>query len=144
MPLIGLAVSVTEDPLQIIPSLLVVPEVSAKLTVGDGSGFTVTEAEVEAEQALLKLVTVTEYEVVDDGETEMLSVEPPGEDHEYVTPLEGVVVSVTEVPLQIVPSLLLVPEVSAKLTVGLGNAFTDTVVDTDAKHAVVELVTVTV
>ena len=55
----GLAVRVTDAPLQIVPSLLVVPEVSAKVILGVGKVFTVTEAEVVAEQPVVVLVTVT-------------------------------------------------------------------------------------
>jgi hypothetical protein len=59
MPLVGLAVSVADDPLQIVPSLLVVPELSAMPMVDVGNGLTVTEAEAEVEQAVVELVTVT-------------------------------------------------------------------------------------
>jgi hypothetical protein len=41
MPEAGLAFNVTEAPVQMIPSLLVVPEVSVKLIVAAGSGLTV-------------------------------------------------------------------------------------------------------
>ena len=59
IPEVGFAVSVTASPLQVIPSSSVVPDVSAKLIVGEGNGFTVTEVEVEAEQAVVEFVTVT-------------------------------------------------------------------------------------
>jgi hypothetical protein len=52
-------VSVTDAPLHITPSLLVVPEVSVKLITGLGNAFTVTVAEVWAEQPVLEFVTVT-------------------------------------------------------------------------------------
>ena len=57
--MVGLAISVTDVPLQIVPSLLVVPEVSVKVIVGLGSALTVTEAGIEAEQLVLELVTET-------------------------------------------------------------------------------------
>ena len=55
----GLAVSVTDVPLQIVPSLLAVPDVSVKLMVGFCNEFTATEAEAEVEQLVVELVTVT-------------------------------------------------------------------------------------
>lgn len=61
----------------------------------------------------------------------------------YVIPLVGFAVSVTDVPLQIIPSLFVVPDVSVKLMVGLGFVFTVTDDDTDAEQLVEELVTVT-
>ena len=68
--------------MQIIPSLFAVPEVSANVIVGLGSAFTVIEVETDAKQFVVELVTVTVYEVVVEGETEILSLVPPGEDHE--------------------------------------------------------------
>jgi hypothetical protein len=81
--------------------------------------------------------------VLEDGETEILSVVPPGEDHEYVTSDEGAAVSVTLAPLQMIPSLLVVPDASVKAIVGLGSEFTDTNAVAEAEQAVVKLVTVT-
>jgi hypothetical protein len=54
-----LAVRVTADPAQIIPSLEAVPDVSVKLMLGLGRGLTVTTEETEAEQIVVELVTVT-------------------------------------------------------------------------------------
>lgn len=82
MPLVGLAISVTDAPLQITPSSFAVPDVSDILTVALGNVFTVTEVDVDAEQAVVELVTVTEYALVDEGDMEILSLVPPGEDHE--------------------------------------------------------------
>ena len=48
------------------------PDISVTLIVGLGNVFTVTEVEVEAEHAVVEFVTVTVYEVVDDGETTLL------------------------------------------------------------------------
>ena len=45
--------------MQIVPSLLVVPDVSANVTLGVGSEFTVIEAETDAAQLVVELVTVT-------------------------------------------------------------------------------------
>jgi hypothetical protein len=55
----GEAVSVTASPLQTVPSLLAVPDVSVKEIVGE-TEFTVTDVEAEAEQAVAVSVTVTE------------------------------------------------------------------------------------
>lgn len=59
IPLVGLAVSVTASPEQIVPSLLVAPDVSVNEIVGAGFAFTVTDEDVEAEQFVVELVTVT-------------------------------------------------------------------------------------
>jgi hypothetical protein len=77
MPETGLAVKVTDAPAQIVPSLFVVPEVSAKVIVAAGEVFTVTEDEVEAEHAVAVSVTVTLYELLEAGVTTMLSEVPP-------------------------------------------------------------------
>ncbi len=60
-----------------------------------------------------------------DGDTEMAAVVwfPS---HRYVPPE---VVSVTLLPTQIIPSLLLVPNVSVALIEGVGSAFTVTVTE---------------
>ena len=136
---------VTEVPLQIIPSSFAVPEVSENDIVGVGKEFTVTDEDVVAEQAVVEFVIVTMYEVVEDGETTLLfPIALIGAAHEYVIPVVGFAVSVTEVPLQIIPSLFAVPEVSVKLMVGPGNEFTITEAEVEAAQLVVELVTVTV
>ena len=59
MPEIGLAVSITAAPLQVMPSLFLVPDVSAMPIVGLGKACTVTEAETDAAQLVVELVTVT-------------------------------------------------------------------------------------
>ena len=64
----GVTVSVTASPLQIVPSLLVAPEVSVKLITGKME-FTLTDADTDAKQAVVELVTVTVYEAFEDGET---------------------------------------------------------------------------
>jgi len=52
-----LALNVTESPLQIVPSLLLAPEVSETLMEASGKGLTVIVSDAVAEQP--KLVTVT-------------------------------------------------------------------------------------
>ena len=79
----GFAVSVTDVPLQIVPSSLVVPDVSVKLIDGLGSEFTVTDADTDAAQFVEVLVTVTVYAVVEVGETDLsFPVAPIGAAHE--------------------------------------------------------------
>jgi hypothetical protein len=102
-------VRVTAVPSQMVPSLLAVPDVSVKAIAGLGNGLTVTEADTELKQLVVVLVTVTVYEVVEEGLTIMLSLVPPV-DQPYITPEDGVVVRVTDVPLQIMPSLFTVPD----------------------------------
>ncbi len=76
---------------------------------------------------------------VDDGDTEMAAVVwfPF---HRYVPPD---VVSVTLLPAQIIPSLLLAPKASVALIEGVGSAFTVTALVADAVHMFTS-VTVTV
>src|SRR6266540_6407614 len=103
-----------------IPSLLVVPEVSAMAMAGDGIAFTVIVCVAVAVHPLA-FVAVTVYVVVAAGETEIAAVFWP-ELHTYDVPPEAV--SVTAAPLQMIPSLLVVPEVSAMAMAGDGMAFT--------------------
>jgi hypothetical protein len=113
--------------------------------VGLGRGLTVIEVEAVAEHAVTEFVTVTSYAVVDDGETTLLfPLALIGAAQEYVIPVVGLAVSVTDAPVQIIPSLLAVPEVSAILIVGDGKEFTVTDAATDAAQLVVAFVTVTV
>jgi hypothetical protein len=56
---VGLAIRVTLSPEQMIPSLLLAPEVSVKLIVGLGKELTVTEAAAEAMQLVVEFVTIT-------------------------------------------------------------------------------------
>ena len=66
----GFAVSVTKAPAHVVPSLFVVPEVSATLTDAEGSGLTVIATDEDAEQPVAAIVGVTVYVVVDEGEAE--------------------------------------------------------------------------
>lgn len=69
------AVRVTLAPLQMVPSLLAVPEVSATVIAGIGSGLTVMVVDAVAVHPSA-LVTVTVYVVVTIGETEPVALEP--------------------------------------------------------------------
>ena len=111
------AVSVTAAPLQMIPSLLVVPEVSAMAMAGDGMAFTVIVCVAVAIHPLA-FVAVTVYVVVAAGETEIAAVFCP-ELHTYDVPPEAV--SVTAAPLQMIPSLLATPDVSETVIDGVGK-----------------------
>jgi hypothetical protein len=129
------ALSVTMSPLQIVPSLLDVPEVSVTLMEGVwGNGLTIIVFVPLAEQP--KLVTVTVYVVVILGDTVIELVLEPSL-HKYVkagvtkldsgaslpAKLFGVptvpALSVTMSPLHIVPSLLVVPDDSVTLMEGV-------------------------
>jgi len=69
------AVRVTLAPLQIVPSLLAVPDVSVTVIEGVGSGLTVIVFDAVAVHPSA-LVTVTVYVVVTIGETEPDALEP--------------------------------------------------------------------
>ena len=126
-----------------VPSLFVVPDVSVKVIVGE-TELPVTDEDADAKQAVVELVTVTVYDVVELGETTLLfPLALIGAGQEEVIPLVGLAVSVTLSPLHIIPSSFVVPDVSLKVMVGLGNVLTVTDVEVDAEQAVVELVTVT-
>ena len=70
------AVSVALEPLQIIPSFPVMPDVSETATEAEGSGLTVIVVDAVPVQPATE-VTVTVYVVVPDGVTEIEApVEP--------------------------------------------------------------------
>jgi len=69
-------VSVTLAPLQIVPSLLVRPEVSVIVIVGIGSGFTVMVVAV-VEEHPSAFVTVTVYVVVVIGDLVIAATDSP-------------------------------------------------------------------
>jgi hypothetical protein len=74
---------------------------------------TIMFTEADAEHPSTVLVEVTEYEVFAPGVTVLLAPVPPGGvDHIYVAVTGVEAVKVTEVPRQILPSLLAFPEVS--------------------------------
>jgi hypothetical protein len=58
-------------------------------------------------------------------------------------PVVGLAVRVADLVAQMVPSLLVRPEESMMLMVGVGSGFTVIVVDADAEQAMVALVIVT-
>jgi bifunctional ADP-heptose synthase (sugar kinase/adenylyltransferase) len=99
-----------------VPSLPETPEVSVTVTDGVGSGFTVIVVEAVAVQPSA-LVTVTVYVVVVAGETVVAAVLSPLL-HTYVAPPEAV--SVAEAVAQIVPSLFVLPDVSATAIEAVG------------------------
>ena len=104
-----------------------------------GTGFTVMVLVAVAEQAFA-FVTVTVYVVVTAGVTVMAAVVAPVL-QAYVPP--PVAVKVAEAPAQMMPSLLVVPEVSVTEIAGVGNGLTVMVlVDVAVQPAA--LVTVTV
>lgn len=117
-------VSVTEDPAHIAPSLGVLPEVSDTVIPATGSGLTVIVVDAVAVQPLA-LVTVTVYGVVPTGVTVMAIVVAPVLQR-YVPP--PLAVSVADAPAQIVPSLLVVPDVSATVIPAVGIGLTVIVV----------------
>jgi hypothetical protein len=128
-------------PVQIVPSLLVIPEVSATEMDAVGSALTmivVDEVSVQPSE----LVTVTVYVSSAIGDTLIAAVVCGGVVLQLydVPPLA---VSVALAPVQIVPSLLVVPDVSATVIIGVGSALTVIVVD-DVAVQPSELVTVTV
>ena len=122
-----LAVSVALPPVQMIPSLFADPDISATAIIGVGSALTVT---VEEEVAVhpSAFVTVTVYVVFVLGETVIAAVVCGGVVFQLyeVPPLA---VSVALSPVQIVPSLGVLPDMSVTTMDGVGNAFTVTVVD---------------
>jgi len=97
------------------------PPVTVKVL---GSGFTMIVLIAVAEQ-LLAFVTVTVYVVVVAGLTVIAAVVAPVL-QAYVPP--PVPVNVAEVPEQMIPSLLVVPEVSATVIPAVGKGFTVIVV----------------
>jgi len=116
----------TDVPTQIVPSLEVVPDVSVYPIAGSGSGFTVTVSVAVAVHPFAA-VAVTVYVVVVVGET-VLEDEELESSHEYETPPEAF--SVTLSPLQVVPSLFVLPDVSVTETDGVGGVHTPGTVET--------------
>ena len=112
------AVSVAEDPSQIVPSFGV-PEVSVTAITAVGNGLTVMVVVAVAVQPLT-FDTVAVYVVVVPGVTVIAAVVAPVF-QEYVVPPEAV--SVAEAPSQIVPSFG-VPEVSTTAITAIGNGLT--------------------
>jgi hypothetical protein len=133
------AVSEALAPLQIVPSSFVVPDVSVTTIDGIGSGFTVIVVAVVVSQPS-EFVTVTVYVVVVAGDSVIAAVASPVS-HAYEVPPDAVITTLA--PSQIVPSLLVTPDVSAIVTDGVGSAFTVIIVEVAEVHPS-ELVTVTV
>ena len=115
-----MAASVALAPIQIIPSLGWLPELSDADMAGVGRSFTVIVL-VDVALHPLALVTVTVYVAVAVGETEIEVVVaallqrydvPPDAEREALA------------PTQIMPSLLATPEVSVTETDGVGSALT--------------------
>ncbi len=114
------AVKVTEAPLQIVPSLLEVPESSVIEILGVGRGLTVMVVEV-LEIQLLALVTVTEYVVFMVGATVIEAVVAPVL-HKYWAAAGAV--SVTLAPIQMTPSLGIRPLFSTMVIGPTGRGVT--------------------
>jgi len=136
-----LAVSVALSPVQIVPSLLVVPDVSATVIIGIGSALTViVEEEVAVHPSAF--VTVTVYVVFVLGETVIAAVVCGGVVFQLyeVPPLA---VSVALSPVQIVPSSGVMPDISVTTMDGVGSATTVTVAVV-AEEQLLASVTVTV
>ena len=99
-----------------VPSLAV-PELSATVMTAVGKGLTVIVADSVSEQPF-ELVIVTVYVVVTIGDTILPAVVAPLV-QTYVPPPDAV--RATDDPLQIIPSLLVVPEFSDITMVAVGN-----------------------
>lgn len=129
------------SPVQIVPSLLLEPDVSATTIIGVGSALT-TISLVAVAVHPSAFVTVTVYVVFAIGETTIAAVVCAGEVLQLydVPPLA---VSVALAPVHIVPSSLVVPEVSATEMDAVGSALTMIVVEAVSVQPS-ELVTVTV
>ena len=108
------AVIVADPPAQRTPSFTPEPELSDTDVVEVGRAFTVIVELVAAEQPF-EFVTVTEYVVVADGLTTIAAVVAPVL-HKYVDPPDAVKVALS--PEQIIPSLLVIPELSATVVDG--------------------------
>ena len=102
------AVNVADEPAHTDPSLEM-PDVSVTAMEPVGSVFTVTVEVAVAVQPML-FVTVTVYVVVEPGVSVIAAVVVPVF-HIYETPPEPV--NVADAPVQILPSLFVVPDVSA-------------------------------
>lgn len=136
-----LAVSVALSPVQMIPSLLVAPDISVTVMDGVGSALTViVEEEVAVHPSAF--VTVTVYVVFVLGETVIAAVVCGGVVFQLyeVPPLA---VSVALSPVQIVPSLGVLPDISVTTIDGVGSATTVTVAVV-AEEQLLASVTVTV
>jgi hypothetical protein len=134
-----LAVIVALAPEQIVPSLLVVPDISVTAIIGVGNALTViTWVEVAVQP--FELVTVTVYVVVVMGDLVMAEVSSPVFQLYDVPPL-AVIVALA--PVQMIPSLFIVPDVSATEIEGVGSGLTVIVVEVVAVQPSA-LVTVTV
>jgi len=127
-----LAVSVALAPVQIVPSLSAVPEVSATEIDAVGSALTIIVVDEVSVQPS-ELVTVTVYVSSAIGDTLIAAVVCGGVVLQLydVPPLA---VSVALSPVQIVPSLLVVPDVSATVIIGIGSALTVIVEEEVAVH----------
>lgn len=131
-------VMVAEAPAQMMPSLGVVPELSVTVVPATGSGLTVMVAVAVAGQ--LVLVTVKVYVVVIAGVTTIeVEVSPVLQRYE---PLPEPI-RVAEAPIQMIPSLLVVPELSVTEMAGVGSGLTLMVCVAVAEQ-LLALVTVTV
>ena len=121
------------------PSLAVQEDRFVTTEVKAGAVLTTILTEAVAMQPLA-LVTVTVYVVLPAGVTVMVAVIAPVL-HKYVPPPDAV--RVAEDPEQIIPSLLVVPDVSAIVMDGVGKGLTVIVCEAVAEHPFA-LVTVTV
>ena len=113
-----MAASVALAPIQIIPSLGWLPELSDTDIAGVGRSFTVIVL-VDVAVHPLALVTVTVYVAVAVGETEIEVVAAPLHQR-YDVPPDAVIEALA--PTHIIPSLLATPEVSVTETDGVGSA----------------------
>lgn len=134
-----MAASVALAPIQIIPSLVWLPELSDADMAGVGRSFTVIVL-VEVAVHPLALVAVTVYVAVADGETETVAVVAPVLQR-YEEPPEAERAALA--PTHIIPSLLATPEASATDVDGVGIVLTVIVRVAIALHQF-SLVTVTV
>jgi len=115
------------------------PDVSATAIIGVGNALTVITC-VEVAVQPFELVTVTVYVVVVMGDLVMAEVSSPVFQLYDVPPL-AVIVALA--PVQIVPSLGVLPDVSATVIIGVGSGLTVIVVEVVAVQPSA-LVTVTV
>ncbi len=130
-----LAVSVALAPVQMIPSLLFVPDISVTAMDGVGSALTViVDDEVAVHPSAFVIVTV--YVVFKIGETVIAAVVWDGVVLQtYVSVIAPpLAVSVALAPVQMIPSLLFVPDISVTAMDGAGSALTVIVDDEVAVH----------
>jgi hypothetical protein len=107
---------VVDAPLHMVPSLAV-PELSATVMTAVGKGLTVIVA-VSVSVQPFAVVIVTVYVVVTIGDTILPAVLAPLLQKYNIPPPDAV--RVTDDPLQIIPSLLVVPEFSDTNMVAVG------------------------